>query len=294
MLPTKKTPPKQDHADLTVLVYGPSKIGKSTWCSRSEGALFLATEPGLNSLDVFQVPIRNWEELLTACGEIAEGKHPYKTVILDTVDNAYRMCAEHICQKFKIEHESDLGYGKGYALINNEFYRVLNKLALLPYGLFLISHSQEKEIETRTGKLTRIVPTLPDKARKIVLGMVDIILFCDLEPVAAADGKPAHGPILLEFCARNPVVGQFLEEWRAVGTQVQAFVYHRSVHWLNVPAEARVSRERNLDWAKLNLLGPQSVSPVELRKVGLVVPAHGWWTHRSRPERVWRGRHAEG
>lgn len=110
----------------------------------------------------------------------------------------------------------------------------------------------------------------------------------------AADGKPAHGPILLEFCARNPVVGQFLEEWRAVGTQVQAFVYHRSVHWLNVPAEARVSRERNLDWAKLNLLGPQSVSPVELRKVGLVVPAHGWWTHRSRPERVWRGRHAEG
>jgi hypothetical protein len=98
-------------------------------------------------------------------------------VIIDTVDNAYRMCAEHVCQKFKIEHESDLGYGKGYALINNEFYRVLNKLSLLPYGLFLVSHSQEKEIETRTGKLTRIVPTLPDKARKIVLGMVDIILF---------------------------------------------------------------------------------------------------------------------
>ena len=48
MLPTKKSPPKQDHADLTVLVYDPSKIGKSTWCSRSEGALFLATEPGLN------------------------------------------------------------------------------------------------------------------------------------------------------------------------------------------------------------------------------------------------------
>ena len=73
MLPTKKSPPKQDHADLTVLVYGPSKIGKSTGCSRSEGALFLATEPGLNSLDVFQVPIRSWEELLAACGEIAEG-----------------------------------------------------------------------------------------------------------------------------------------------------------------------------------------------------------------------------
>ena len=192
MLPTQKTPPKPNLNDLTVLVYGPSKIGKSTWCSQAEGALFLATEAGLNNLDVYQVPIGSWDDLLAACKEIAEGKHAFKTVIIDTVDNAYRMCAEHVCQKFKIEHESDLGYGKGYALINNEFYRVLNKLALLPYGLFLISHSQDREIETRTGKLTRIVPTLPDKARKIVLGMVDIILFCDLEPTTGADGKPAH------------------------------------------------------------------------------------------------------
>jgi hypothetical protein len=196
MLPTKKSPPKQDHADLTVLVYGPSKIGKSTWCSRSEGALFLATEPGLNSLDVFQVPIRSWEELLAACGEIAEGKHPYKTVILDTVDNAYRMCSDYICTKFKIEHESDLGYGKGWALINNEFHRVLTKLAFLPYGLVLVSHSQEKEIETRTGKYIRIIPTLPDKARKIVLGMVDLILFCDLEVTSDESGKPVYRRVM--------------------------------------------------------------------------------------------------
>jgi len=54
MLPTKKTPPKQDLAGLTVLVYGPSKIGKSTWCSQADGALFLATEPGLNALEVYR------------------------------------------------------------------------------------------------------------------------------------------------------------------------------------------------------------------------------------------------
>ena len=68
---------------------------------------------------------------------------------------------------------------------------MLNKLAFLPYGLILISHSQEKEIETRTGKHTRIVPTLPDKARKIVIGLVDLILFCDLEMKPGEDGKPS-------------------------------------------------------------------------------------------------------
>jgi hypothetical protein len=191
MLPTQKTPKKTNLSDLTVLVYGQTKIGKSTWCSHAEGALFLATEPGLNHLEVFQIPIATWEQLLAACREIAEGKHPFKTIVVDTVDNAFRMCAEYVCAKNKIEHESDLGYGKGYAMIGNEFFRVLNKLALLPYGLFLVSHAMEKEMETRTGKVTKIVPTLPDKARKIVLGMADMVLYFDLEATTGADGKPA-------------------------------------------------------------------------------------------------------
>lgn len=190
MLPTIRTKPKSLLTDLTILVYGPSKIGKSTWCSNAEGALFLATEPGLNALEVFQTPILNWDDLLQACSEIAEGKHDFKTIVIDTIDNAYKMCSDYVCKKFKIEHESDLGYGKGYALINNEFQRVINKLAFLPFGLIMISHSQDRDIETRTGKHTRIVPTIPEKARKIVTGMVDLILFCDLEMRPGEDGKP--------------------------------------------------------------------------------------------------------
>ncbi len=188
MLPTAKTNPKPDLADLTVLVYGQTKIGKTTFCSNSEGALFLATEPGLNALDVYQVALQSWGDLLNACAEITEGKHPFKTVIIDTIDNAYKFCTDYIVKKAKIEHESDLGYGKGYTLVNNEFQRVLTKLAFLPYGLFLISHAKEIEVDTCTGKYTRVVPTLPDKARKIVLGMVDQVLFCDLDLTTGDDG----------------------------------------------------------------------------------------------------------
>jgi hypothetical protein len=188
---TSKTPPKNSLADLTALVFGPTKIGKSTLCSHAEDAVFLATEPGLNALNVYQVPILCWEDLLNACAELAEGKHPFKTVVIDTVDNAYKFCGDFTLKKFKVEHESDLGYGKGYALVNNEFQRVLTKLAFLPYGLFLISHAKEIEMDSRTGKYTRIVPTLPDKARKIVLGMADMVLFCDMEVASGADGQPS-------------------------------------------------------------------------------------------------------
>jgi hypothetical protein len=92
MLPTAKTPPKGDLADLSVLVYGRPKAGKSSFCAQADGALFLATEAGLNHLEAYQVPITCWEELLEACAEIAKGEHDFRTVILDTVDNAYRFC----------------------------------------------------------------------------------------------------------------------------------------------------------------------------------------------------------
>ena len=180
-LPTTKREIKTSFFDLTMLVYGASKIGKSTWCSKAEGALFLATEPGLNSLEVFENPVKKWEDLLVACADIAKGEHDFKTIIIDTIDNAYKMCSDYICRKNKIEYEGDLGYGKGFSLVNGEFQRVLNKLAFMPYGLILISHAMEKEFDTRTGKKIRTIPTLPDKARKYVTGLVDMILYCDIE-----------------------------------------------------------------------------------------------------------------
>ena len=66
---------------------------------------------------------------------------------------------------------------------------MLTKLAFLPYGLFLISHAKEMEMDSRTGKYMRVVPTLPDKARKIVLGMADMVLFCDLEVSTGENGE---------------------------------------------------------------------------------------------------------
>jgi hypothetical protein len=196
MLPTTKTPPKQELADLTVLVYGRPKAGKSSFCAQADKALFLATEAGLNHLDTYQVPIDSWDDLLNACAEIAQGNHEFRTIILDTVDNAYRLCSEYVCKKHRIDHESDLGYGKGYALIANEFTRVLTKLSLLPYGLYIVSHAQDIEIETRTGKYNRTVPTLPEKARKVVLGLVDLILFVDFEPYVDEDGDTQYRRVI--------------------------------------------------------------------------------------------------
>jgi hypothetical protein len=190
-LPKEKSTPKTELGQFTCLLYGSSKIGKSTFCSNFDNALFFATEPGLNCLSVFKTEISSWEGFLNDCKELALGKHNFKTVVIDTVDNLYKFCSDFMCKKLGISHESELGFGKGYSMVNSEFQRVLTRLSLLPIGLVMVSHSQEKEMDTRTGKVKKIVPTLTKGAREIVLGLVDLILYCDTEVIKDPDtGKP--------------------------------------------------------------------------------------------------------
>jgi hypothetical protein len=196
VLPTHKTPARTDLADLTVLLYGAPKIGKSTFCSQSDRAVFLATEAGLNHLETYQVPVASWPELLDACAEIAAGEHTFRTVIIDTIDNALQMCEHYVCERQGIKHPSDLDFGKGYSLVTNEFTRVLIKLSLLPYGLYLISHAEQIEVKTRTEKYRKWVPSLSGKARKSIIALVDMILYADIEEERNADGQIVEHRVL--------------------------------------------------------------------------------------------------
>jgi hypothetical protein len=144
------------------------------------------------------VPTYSWEAFLEACKLIAKGDHNFKTIVIDTVDNAFKMCSDYVCAKHGIEYEGDMGHGKGWALVKNEWHRVLTRLASLPYGLILISHAIDKTIETRTGEYTKTTPSLPDRARNVVLGLVDIILFGD-----SVAKKDTAGNVTIERVVRT-------------------------------------------------------------------------------------------
>lgn len=180
-LPKTKTPKNTKLENQIVLIYGHPKVGKSTFCSKIEDALFIATEPGLKHLEVYQAQVSDWKSLVEVCAEIAKGDHQFKGIVIDTVDNAYKYCVDYILQKNKIDTLNDLGFGKGFALVKSEFERVMRKLSMLPHGLFLISHAQTKEIDSRVGKVIKTIPTISDKAREFVLCLCDMILYIDFE-----------------------------------------------------------------------------------------------------------------
>ena len=78
----------------------------------------------------------------------------------------------------------------------NEFQRVLTKLTFLGLGVIFVSHGQEKEIETRTGKILKQVPSLSDKPRRFLTGLCDLVLFADFEPATAPDGTRSFRRVL--------------------------------------------------------------------------------------------------
>jgi hypothetical protein len=164
-------------------------VHNSSLASQFPGAVFLECEPGLNELEVFKIPTYSWDAFKEACKLLAEGDHDFRTIVVDTVDNCFRYCTDAVNAQNNVQYEGDLPHGKGWAFVKNEWHRVLTKLASLPYGLVLISHAQDKRIETRTGEYIKTQPSLPDRARAVVLGLVDMILYCDTETAKGEDGS---------------------------------------------------------------------------------------------------------
>ena len=164
-----------------ILVYGRPKIGKSTLCSKFDKALFLATEPGLNQLEVFKVNVTSWKGFMEACKEISEGNHEFKTIVIDTIDNLIPLIQAYVEEVNEVDYIGDIPHGKGWFLATQELRRVLTKLAMLPYGLILVSHSKQEEIETKTKKYNRFTIDLSGKNQNAVLNLMDIILFMDSE-----------------------------------------------------------------------------------------------------------------
>lgn len=181
ILPTTTTKPKGDFEMYTTLIYGAPKTGKSTLASQFEKPLFLATEAGLNALETYNVDIDSWEKFSEACAEIAAGKHGFKTIVIDTIDNLFNMCSAFVCKKNNIQHESELDWGKGWKMVKEEFARAIIKLSLQPYGLVMISHAEPEEIKTRTGTITKWRPTMPKQAKEKILPMCDFVFYCAIE-----------------------------------------------------------------------------------------------------------------
>lgn len=182
MLPREKTKPENDLSKLITLVYGPPKIGKTTFCAGGEKTLFLSTEPGTVGLSVYSIEIGTWEEFVESCKALLSDGSQFDTVIIDTFDRLYEICADYVCIQSKVKELGDLPYGAGFQKVKTMIINVLKKMKSFPQAVILTSHAREYEIKTR-GRITyhKFSPAIPQSIHGPVFAFVDLLLYVQFQ-----------------------------------------------------------------------------------------------------------------
>jgi len=180
-LPSVATKREDRLEKYVTLIYGPPGIGKSTLASNFPKPVFLVTEKGQKGLSVYPVGIPDWLHMRAAVKALRMQKNDFQTIVIDTIDLAFKFCSDYICKKHHITHPSDESWGKGWEFLVDEFTRVIVALQNLDKGIVFISHAKDMEMKLRTITLTKTVPSLTGTGRKIILPFVDIAGYCTMD-----------------------------------------------------------------------------------------------------------------
>ena len=163
------------------LFYGGPKTGKTVTASQFDKPLLLAFEPGYNLIEgINAVMVTSWVDVKNYIKQLKneEVREKYNTIIIDTVDLMWGLCEKFIKTQKDIEDLTDLGFGKGYRAVRDEFQEAINGLGQMGYTLVFISHAEKKDYVDSLGvSHSGITPSLDKRPKEIITGLVDVMLY---------------------------------------------------------------------------------------------------------------------
>ena len=184
---------------LKVVIYGPEGIGKSTFASQFPDPLFIDTEGSTVRMNVARTDAPTSLAMLTQLlTEIRDDPHGCKTLIIDTIDWAERLCLRAVLAKYQKNGIEDFGYGKGYSYVYEEMGRVLNLLNdIWEKGIHIVltAHAAIRKFEQpdEMGSYDRWELKLINSPKCNCCAMVkewaDMVLFANYKTYAVAADK---------------------------------------------------------------------------------------------------------
>lgn len=196
-----------------VVIYGPEGIGKSTFASRFPEPVFIDTEGSTKELDVSRYPNpQTWSDVLTYVNDFIENM-PGKTLVIDTADWAEALCVLHTCSRLSVKGIEDVGYGKGYVYLSDNFSELLRKCdELISQGVNVVftAHAQMRKFEQpdELGAYDRWEMKLTKKCAPMLKEWADIVLFCNYKTDVITDqntkSKKATGGKRIMYASHHP------------------------------------------------------------------------------------------
>lgn len=182
-----------------VVCYGPEGIGKSTFAAQFPDPLFIDTEGSTKDMDVARTPApSSWMMLMEQVQYVKNHPDICRTLVIDTADWAEHLCIEQICDKKKISGIEDIGFGKGYTYVQEEFGRLLNLLEeVVKVGInaVITAHAKMRKFELpdELGSYDRWEMKLTKQTAPLVKEWADMVLFANYKTfVVNVDGQGAQ------------------------------------------------------------------------------------------------------
>ena len=202
-----------------ICVYGVEGVGKSTFAAHFPTPLFIDTEDSTKELDVarFDKPT-SWEMLLQEVRYVIDHPEVCKTLIIDTLDWAEKLCIKSVCAKYQKNGLESFDYGRGYTFTYESFGELLNLLSEVTnrgIHVVLTAHAATKRREQPDEFGTydcwglKLIDSPKCSIANMVKEYVDILLFVNYKVmVVAADDKgkkhKAQGGKRIMYTAHHP------------------------------------------------------------------------------------------
>jgi hypothetical protein len=183
---------------LGLVIHGVPSVGKTSFAAAMPAPVFIidSHEQGIHDLkrynrlpaDIPVMPtIQKWEDLLAALDELAKVKHPFKSVVIDSLTGFQTQAFRYVCDK---EYKSDwskqgfLSYSQGPKTTAKRYWpELIDKLeAVRDRGcnVCLIAHSRDKSHSNPRGDdYVRYVPYLETDIWQATHRWAECVLFLD-------------------------------------------------------------------------------------------------------------------
>lgn len=173
-------------------IYGDSYVGKSIFVDQFDDLLFLNTDGNTDNTTSPVINIKDevvkegritkrtfaWEQFLNVVSELETDKDSgFKAIAIDLFEDLREHCRIYVFDKNGWEHESDGGYGKGWAMVKTEFNNAIKRLKNLGYQIIYISKEVKSETTLKGGAVrTNFIPNIDDKTANFTTGTVDLTI----------------------------------------------------------------------------------------------------------------------
>ncbi len=168
-----------------ILLYGVAGVGKSTWAASAPNPIFVQTEEGLDDIGAPRFPMASsFEEVMQYLAALYQEDHPYRTVVIDSLDWLERLIHAVVCEKRGVGNIEEIGFAKGYTFALAHWKDVLDGLDALrsQRGMtaIVIAHAKVERFENpETDAYDRYVPRLHKAANALVTEWADEALFAN-------------------------------------------------------------------------------------------------------------------